>query len=31
MTAVDHYINGNLHNLPIDDADFNVGYKHTGI
>jgi TnpA family transposase len=28
---IDHYINGNLHNLPIDGADFNVGYKHTGI
>jgi hypothetical protein len=23
-----HYINGNLHDLPIDGADFNVGYKH---
>jgi hypothetical protein len=30
LMAVDHYINGNLHNLPIDGAGFNVGYKHTG-
>ena len=24
-------INGNLHDLPIDGADFNVGYMHTGM